>query len=50
MISFFIIAVLIGYIYDYRSNKAKYGEKGQAWLYLITIGTIVLLILKQIFF
>jgi uncharacterized membrane protein len=50
LLSFFVVAVLVGYYFDYKQNKENYKEKGQGKLYLFVIGAILLIILKKIFF
>lgn len=44
---YFIIAVIIAYIYDYRKHKENYGGKGETILYMAAIGFLVLMLLMQ---
>lgn len=46
----FVLAIVVGYYYDYRHNKENYEEKGQGTLYLIVIGGILLLLASIVIF
>ena len=46
----FLLAILVGYYYDYRHNKENYEDKGQGTLYLIVIGGILLLLASMVIF
>jgi uncharacterized membrane protein len=46
----FLLAILVGYYYDYRHNKENYEDKGQGILYLIVIGGILLLLASMVIF
>ncbi len=48
LLAAFLLAIAIGYYYDYRKNIEDYKEKSQGVLYLVAIGAILLLLILTV--